>query len=241
MASVNDQLVLLAGKSTTGKSHALMGLKDPAGVLYLNTESGKRLPFKSGFQEKTITDPLQIYEAFTWAEDQPTIHTIIIDSLTYLLDMYETMYIYQAVDGQKAWGEFAHYFRALMQQYVASSTKSVIFTAHTLDILNKTEMAMETRVPVKGALKNNGIESWFSTVIASKKVTLKDLEPFSSDLLTITDREKVLGFKYVFQTQVTKATLHESLRGPLDLFTVPETYTDNNIQLVLDRLTSYYN
>lgn len=154
--------------------------------------------------------------------------------------MYESMYIYQAVDGQKAWGDFAHYVRKLMLQYVASSPKRVIFTAHTLDILNKTEMVMETKVPVKGALKNNGLESFFSTVIAAKKITIKDLEKYSSSLLTITDKEKALGFKYVFQTQVTKETINERIRGPWDLFTTEETYMDNNIQLVLDRLETYH-
>lgn len=36
----NDQLVLLCGKSATGKSTSLMGLKSPEGVMYLNCESG---------------------------------------------------------------------------------------------------------------------------------------------------------------------------------------------------------
>ena len=44
-----------------------------------------------------------------------------------------------------------------MQQYVASSTKKVIFIAHTSDTMNESEMVMETKVPVKGSLKNNGI------------------------------------------------------------------------------------
>lgn len=37
---VNDQLVLLVGKSATGKSASLMNLRDPEGVLYLNCEAG---------------------------------------------------------------------------------------------------------------------------------------------------------------------------------------------------------
>lgn len=44
-----------------------------------------------------------------------------------------------------------------MQQHVAKATKNVIFTAHTLDSVNESEMVMETKVPVKGSLKNNGI------------------------------------------------------------------------------------
>ena len=217
-----------------------MGLKNPEGVLYLNCEAGKRLPFKTKFIQKTVTDPLQINEAFTWAEDQPNIHTIVVDSLTYLLDMYESIYVYNNPNGQKAWGDFFQYFKSLMQQYVAGSTKRVIFTAHTADSLNESEMLMETKVPVKGSLKNNGIESYFSVVIASKKVALKALANYSSALLTITPEEEALGFKYVFQTKITKETVSERLRGPVGLFETKETFIDNNIQLVLDRLHEYY-
>ena len=127
-----------------------------------------------------------------------------------------------------------------MQQKVAGSSKRVIFTAHTSDTLNENEMTVETKVPVKGSLKNNGIESYFSVVIASKKVPLKVLKDYSNDLLTVTAEEEALGFKYVYQTRITKDTVNERLRGPLGLFTSKETYIDNNMQLVLDRLHEYY-
>lgn len=240
MSNINDNLVLLGGKSATGKSASLMYLDKPEGVLYLNCESGKRLPFKTSFIQKTVTDPLQIYEAFDWAQTQPDIHTVVVDSLTYLLDMYETVYVYNSANGQKAWGDFAQYFKTLMQQYVASSTKKVIFIAHTSDVLNETEMLMETKVPVKGSLKNNGVESYFSLVIASKKVALKHLKDYSSDLLTITPKEEALGFKYVFQTQITKETVNERLRGPIGLFTTEETFTDNDMQKIFNKLEEYY-
>ena len=127
-----------------------------------------------------------------------------------------------------------------MQQKVASSSKNVIFTAHTSDTLNEGEMVMETKVPVKGSLKNNGIESYFSFVIASKKVPLKTLKEYGSPLLTITPEEEALGFKYVFQTKITRDSVNERLRGPLGLFDTKETFIDNNIQLVLNRLHEYY-
>lgn len=127
-----------------------------------------------------------------------------------------------------------------MLSYVARSTKNIIFTAHTLDQLNETDMVMETKIPVKGSLKNNGIESFFSVVIAAKKVTLKTLEGYSNDLLTITPQEEALGFKYVFQTQLTKDTVGERIRGPMGMWTPDETFIDNNVQLVLNRLHEYY-
>jgi len=237
---VNDNLVLIAGKSATGKSACLAGLQNPEGVMYLNCEAGKKLPFRAKFKQFTITDPLQVYEAFDAAENMPDVHTIVVDTLTYLLDMYESLYVYNAANGQKAWGDFAQYFRNLMQTYVAKSTKNVIFLAHTADTLNEAEMVMETKVPVKGATKNNGIESYFSLVIATKKVPLKTLKDYQSDLLNITPEEQALGFKYVFQTKLTKETVGERLRGPLGMFDTQETFIDNNAQLVMNRLHEYY-
>lgn len=240
MDQINDHLVLLCGKSATGKSASLMDLQNPEGVMYLNCESGKRLPFRAKFKQYTITDPLQINEAFEAAEGMDDVHTIVIDSLTYLMDMYESLYVLTASNGMKAWSDFAQYFKNLMQYHVAGSSKNVIFTAHTLDTYNESEMVMETKVPVKGSLKNNGIESYFSVIIASKKVPLKHLEGYESDLLTITPEEEALQYKYVFQTKLTKDTVNERLRGPLGLWDTNETFIDNNMQNVLNRLHEYY-
>ena len=134
-----------------------MGLENPEGVMYLNCEAGKRLPFKAKFKQYIVTDPLQVIEAFDHAETDECIHTIVVDSLTYLLDMYESMYVLNSSNTMKSWSDFSQYFKVLMQQKVAGSTKRVIFTAHTSDTLNESEMATETKVPVKGSLKNNGI------------------------------------------------------------------------------------
>lgn len=35
----NDHLILVCGKSATGKSASLMNLKNPEGVIYLNCEN----------------------------------------------------------------------------------------------------------------------------------------------------------------------------------------------------------
>lgn len=238
--TVNDNLVLLVGKSATGKSASLREIQKPEGVLYLNCEAGKKLPFRSKFLEKTVTDPLQVYEGFDYAETRADIHTIVVDSLTFLMEMYESVYVINSANTMKAWGDYAQYCKNLMQQYVARSTKNVIFIAHTKSDLNEAEMVMETYVPIKGALKGVGLESFFSIVIASKKVPLKVLKDYSSPLLNVTPEDEALGYKYVFQAKLTKDTVNERLRGPLGLFSTQETYIDNNMQLVLNRLHEYY-
>jgi len=235
---VNDKLVLFCGESATGKSACLRNLRK---VLYLNCEAGKKLVFKpQQFKEVVITDPYQVYEGFQWAETQPEIETIVIDGLNYLMDMFESVHVLPSTNTMKAWGDYSQFFRNLMQQYVAKSSKNIIFTAHTRTIYNETSMAMETKVPVKGALANTGIESYFSCIISAKRMKLKDLENYGSDLLNITQREDALGFKYVFQTQITKETVQERMRSPMGLFDDKETFIDNDAVLVLKRLNEYY-
>ena len=237
---VNDHLILVSGKSTTGKSASIMNLERPENWAYLNCEAGKRLPFRSKFKEFTITDPLQVYEAFDWAETQDNIEGIVVDSVTFLMDMFESVHVINSTNTMKAWGEYAQFFKNLMQVYVARSTKNVIFTAHALDQLNEADMVMETKVPVKGSLKNNGIESYFSAVVSAKKMTIKALEGYENDLLTVTPEDEALGFKYVFQTKLTKETVGERIRSPMGLWSTAETYIDNDMQLVMHRLHEYY-
>lgn len=165
---------------------------------------------------------------------------IVIDTLTYLMDMYETQYVINSANSMKMWGEYAQFFKRIMQEGVAKSDKQIIFTAHTSDIYNESEMVSETMVKVKGSLMNQGIESYFSTVIATKKVPIKTLEKYKNDFLTITPEEESLGFKYCYQTQLTKETVNERIRGPLGMWLPNETFIDNNAQLVLDRLKQYY-
>jgi len=236
----NKNLVLICGKSASGKTASLRNIKNQEGVIYLNCEAGKEIPFPSKFKKATVTHPLQVFEVFEKAEEQDKIHTIVVDSLTYLMDMFESMCVLTATNTMKAWGEYQQYFKKLMQQYVAKSTKNVIFTAHTMDVLNESEMVMETMIKVKGALMNNGVESYFNNVISAKKVPVGKLEGQSSKLLNITDEEEALQFKYVFQTKLTKETVNERIRGPMGMWANGETYIDNDLQLVIDRLHEYY-
>lgn len=238
---VNDQLVLIAGFSATGKSAALRNIRNQERWLYLNTEAGKRLPFKNNFQAHRITDPYQIFEAFDHAMENPNdFDGIIIDSLTFLMDMYESQYVLNSANTMQAWGNFAQYFKTLMQEKVTLFGKPVIITAHVKEELDEKAMELKTSVPIKGSLKNNGIEAYFSTVVAAKKMSLKDLEPYKSDLLTIDEEEEDLGFKHVFQTRPTSKTVGERIRSPMGLFNKSQTYMDNDAQILLDHLHSFY-
>lgn len=241
--SENTQLVLISGKSATGKSASLMNMREPHKVAYMNCENNKRLPFPAKFKQASVIDPHQVPQAIDALNGNPDYSTIVVDTLTFMMDMYETQYVLPATNTMKAWGEYEQFFKRLMQNSVAKSDKAIVFMAHTSDVYNESEMVNETLVKVKGSLMTKGIESFFSTVISSKKLPIAKLEPYieNNNLLHITDEERMLGFKYVFQTKLTKDTVNERIRSPLGMWSTAETFIDNDVQLVLDRLNEYYN
>lgn len=243
---MNNNIILVAGKTGTGKSMCLRNIRNPERWLYLNCENNKGLPFRSDFKSKTITDPMQVFQAFDRVMHPDHAHKydgIIIDTLTYLMDMYETNYVLTAPDSRSAWGEYAQYWKRLMTQYVAKANVKVAFLGHTADVLNESEQVNETIVKVKGSLMNQGIESYFSNVISTKKVPLKKLDfegANKTPLLTLTDDEEIVGYKHCFQTKLTKETVNERIRHPLGMWDKNETFIDNDLQAVFDRLEEYY-
>lgn len=238
----NTQLVLISGESGTGKSASLMNLRNPERWLYANCEAGKRLPFRSKFEQVIITDPYQVHELLDQCIAQPdAIEGMITDTITFLMDMYESLYIVNSANGQKAWGQYQQYWKDLMQQKVARMTKPMIMLGHTRRELDDTTGDYIASVPVKGALKNSGLEAYFSTVVSTKRVKLKDLKDYANDMLHITPDDELVGYKHVFQTRITKATVGERIRSPIGLFSVKETFIDNDAQQLLDHMNQYYN
>jgi hypothetical protein len=156
------------------------------------------------------------------------------------MDMFESTKVLTSTNTMKAWGQYAQFMKNMMAQNVANSNKNIIFIAHTSDIFNESEMVNETMVKVKGSLMNTGVESYFSTVIGCKKVPLKNLEGYKSKFLSYNDEEKLLEYKYVYQTKLTKDTVNERIRSPMRMWDTQETFIDNNLQHILDRLHTYY-
>lgn len=238
---MNEQLVLISGESASGKSASLRNIPNQERWLYLNCEAGKRLPFRNKFREAKITDPYEVYSVFDFAMENPAdVDGVILDTATFLMEMYESVHIVNATNTQAAWGGYAQFWKNLMQDKVVKFGKPTLILGHTKTELDEANHQMKTAVPVKGSLRNNGIEAYFSTVVSTKKVSIIELEKYNSNLLEITDEDRELGFKHVFQTRLTKGTVGERIRSPMGMFDKSQTYMDNDAQKLLVHLNEFY-
>lgn len=247
--SDNPKSVLICGESGHGKSASLMGIADRDDVLYLNCENGKPLPFKNKFKKKVITDPDEVMDYIQELirlqdeEQQNPFKFIIIDTLSFLMDLYETEHVLNAANTQKAWGNYGQYFPQLMN-LTAKLDAFFIFLGHLDSHLDEDEGFMRHSVPVKGALAKKGLESRFTTVLYVKKMRVKDILKgvggTPSALLNITPKEEAKGFKHVFLTDSDKTTIGGRIRSPLGMWADDELYIDNDVYNVLKRLNEYY-
>lgn len=240
------QRLLVCGVASSGKTYSLKGLRDHEKVLFLNCEASKGmiLPFKNKFKKKVITSPLgelvgegSVFRAV--AQKPDSFNTIVIDSMTFLMDLFETKYVNTATNTMGAWGAYGDFINQLCNVEIATLPQDIIFTAHVAGTYNGDSL-MENKIPIKGNIGKKGFEAFFNNIVYVKTKTLEELEPYKNKYLNITETDKLLGFKHVIQTRLTKDSIHDKIRGADDLWDISETFIDGNIQHVLDRLNEYY-
>ena len=172
----NRRIALIMGPPAHGKSMSLRNLKNPERKVVFNTDR-KELPFKSKFRNVYINDPYEVLTYMDQIAQQPDdiVDTIIIDTITFLMDMFETKYVVNSANTQTAWGQYAQFYKQVMDKALASN-KTIIVLAHEKKVMNDSEMVLETKVPVKGSVGHTGVEASFEIVLAAKKKAITKLE-----------------------------------------------------------------
>lgn len=237
--SQNKHIVLIMGKPNTGKSTSLMKLSNQEKMVYLNTDL-KELPFKDRFAKNVeVKDALDVLGYIAEIENAPSIEGAVLDTITFLMSMYERQYVNNSPNGQKAWGDYGNFYKEFIHA-IKAGTKDYAILAHEDSFLNEQSMQMETRVPVKGSVGRIGVEADFTTILATKQMPIKKLEGIQNPLLHITDQEREDGFKYVFATRVNKESIGEKMRSAIGLWSRDELYIDNDLNQVFQRLREYY-
>lgn len=238
MSDTNKNIVLVMGKPNTGKSTSLRNL-DQTKMVYLNTDL-KEIPFKSNFLANAeIADAYEVMSYIDEIEQNSEVTGAVLDTITFLMSMYERQYVINSTNTQAAWGAYGNFYRDLIHK-IKAGTKDYAILSHEESKFNEVLQAYETNVPIKGSVGKTGAEADFTTIVASKQMSVKKLEAFENDLLKITDEEKEDGVKYVFCTRITKDSVGEKMRSAMGLWNRNEVYIDNDLDLVFKRLKQYY-
>ena len=156
------------------------------------------------------------------------------------MDMFVSVHIMNSADSRSQWQAYQEFFKELMQQKVASSTKNVIIITHIAEDLDEEKGIRTEQAVVKGGLKGTGVEAYFSLNVTARAMPIKELEKHPSEFLNITDDERDVGYKHVFQVRKTKETTGSRIRGPMGLFPQGTVYTDNCAQMLLDVVHDFY-
>ena len=242
MTDINPHSILICGESGAGKSMSLYELRNRTDVLYLNCEGGKPLPFKNKFKNKVIVDPediITMLEELAELRENSPFNFVVIDTISFMMDLYETIHVLDSANTQKAWGNYGQFFKRLIT--VSSQVDAFfIYLGHLDRELDEEAGMYRTRVPVKGALAKKGLEAYFTTVINVSKQPMKELQKTPNAMLNITEDDEELGFKHVFQTRTTKKTVGDRIRSPMGMWKKEELYIDNDIAPVIKKMIAYY-
>ena len=98
----NKNIVLIMGKPNTGKSTSLMKLENQDKMVYLNCDL-KELPFKTKFLRNVeVSDPMDVLSYINAIEENDEAEGAVLDTITFLMAMYERQYVNSATNTQKA-------------------------------------------------------------------------------------------------------------------------------------------
>ncbi len=230
-------MVLIVGAPAAGKSVCLRNLRDMDSYVYINAEN-KRLPFKDGFLDSVaVEDAKDVLDFIDTVEETPECKGAVLDSISFLMAMYERQYVIGSANTMKAWGDYGTFYNTLMHK-MKTGTKRYIVTGHEDKFLNDETGSFEARVPVKGAVGKVGIVADFTIVVSVAKISTGKLKGFENSYLTITDKEASRKQKHVFITETYKG---EGLltRSPWEFWEEGEVFLDNDINHVLDKIKGY--
>ncbi len=215
-----DKTMLIVGDSGFGKTTSLRNL-DLSKMIYINVDK-KTLPFKSKdlYKHVMLESTQQLINGLEAAEADEGVEFIVIDTLTFLGDMFYSEHIENSSNGMKAWGDYKSYLNHVIDMGKRSN-KHYIFLAHASDIYDEKEMVTKTFAKIQGSLKGGGIEAHFTFVFYAKVIPDSDGMP-----------------QYMLQTNKTKGNVGVSAKTPMGCF--EEAYIPNDVSEVMKTIDTFY-
>lgn len=217
-----DKTILIIGSTGTGKTSSLRNL-DLSKTVYINVDE-KMLPFRSKdlYKQVKLKNTQQLLNGMEATEEDPQVDFVVVDTLTFLGDMYFAEHIENASNTMAGWGNYKSYILKVLNA-AKKSKKHYIFLCHDLDVYDEKEMVTKTFGKIQGSLKGGGLEQHFTFVLYTQVVKGDGGMP-----------------KYVFQTNKAVGNIGVSAKTPFGIFEEPYTDTNDLVE-VYKQIDEFYN
>lgn len=240
---MSNHILLVVGKPSEGKSHALQHFRNPETVGYLNCDR-KNLPFnakKTKFLANiTVSDPEDILEYVDAFEEKEELKIGVIDTITDLMKTFKIDTIDEAADTRTAWGNYQKFYNKLISR-LKNSSKTWVILAHVEHHFDETKEEDVSNLVLQGGASKAPISDFTVVVEADSRTISGKIKKVQNDYFQISPIEKIKGIKYYFVTMRTKSHPGTLARSADDMYDISETLIDNNVQHVLDIMDEYYN
>jgi len=217
----NKKMILVVGPTGSGKTTSIRNL-DKSKSVYIDFDRKAIKAFRDmdKFKEWVKIDYVDhLIPGLKGLEADPDCDTIIIDTLSFALDMFVAQHIDTAADTRAAWGEYKKWYKEVIH-LAKSSKKSYIFLTHEKSVFNEAAMETKTCAYAQGSISGM-IEADFAVVAYTHKYVAEDGLP-----------------AYGFLVNPTKDTLALSAKSPMGMFDEP-LIKDNDINILLKAADEY--
>ncbi len=218
---MNKKMILIVGPTSTGKTTSLRNLPlERSAYIDIDRKSIKGFKDMDKFKEWVKLDYIDhLIPGLIGLEADPDCDYIIIDTLSFGLDMFVAQHIDTAADTRAAWGEYKKWYKELIH-HIKTSKKSYIILMHDKSIFNEESMEVKTTAYAQGSISGK-IEADFAVVAYTHKYVNEDGLP-----------------AYGFLVGPTKETIALSAKAPMGMFNEP-LVPDNDILTLFKAIEEY--
>ena len=219
--SENKKMIMVIGGTGTGKTTSLRNL-DKKKAVYIDFDRKAIKAFRDmdTFREWIKIDFVDhLIPGLIGLEADPECDTIIIDTLSFALDMFVAQKIDTAADTRAAWGDYKKWYKEVIH-LAKSSSKTYIFLTHEKSVYNEAAMETKTTAYAQGSIAGM-IEADFALVAYAHKYINDDGMP-----------------AFGFLVGPTKETLALSAKAPMGMFDSP-LLKDNDIMELIKAADEY--